>query len=56
MDFLKKKFDLLKRSSHLEIKLKSYPFLYKSKKKEIIKILKKKNVWDISLIDGDNLI
>lgn len=54
--FSEEKFDMLKNIFHINIKVKSLPFLYKTNNKKIISIFKKKNVWDLSLIDGDNLI
>ncbi len=54
--FSEKKFDILKKMCHLEIKLNSFPFLYKSNDKKINKILENEKIWDLSLVDGDNLI
>lgn len=54
--FSEKKFSILKNIFHIEIKLNSFPFLYKSKDKKINKILENNKIWDLSLIDGDNLI
>ncbi len=49
------KFNIIKKLFHLDLKTKSYPFLFKSDKKNINLMLNKKNIWDFSLIDGDNL-
>tara|TARA_B100000035_G_scaffold81037_1_gene67950 strand:- start:5664 stop:6731 length:1068 start_codon:yes stop_codon:yes gene_type:complete len=54
--FSKEKFEILKNFFHFNFKLKSFPFLYKSKNKKIDLMLKNTNIWDFSLIDGDNLI
>ena len=54
--FSEKKFNMLKNIFHLEIKLNSFPFLYKSNDEKINKILENNKIWDLSLIDGDNLI
>ena len=54
--FTNGKHNILKKFAHLSLKNKHYPFLYKVKSPSSNIFLKKKGIWKLSLVDGDNLI